>query len=133
MNKQQIESRLQELPALITEAQAAIKKTEADLKSLQETKTELEKELNDLITATKNFEQVTPELGREMENLPEILTAQHIATYLTISRRRVYELFQIKPEFGGIPNFEIGASKRVDKEDFKDWIEARKKEKSAKC
>lgn len=65
-----------------------------------------------------------------MNDLPEILTAQHIATYLGISRRRVYELFQTTPKHGGIPNFDIGASKRVEKKDFLNWIEARKGEKA---
>jgi len=65
-----------------------------------------------------------------MNDLPEILTAKHIATYLGISRRRVYELFQLRPNYGGIPNFDIGASKRVEKKDFVVWIEARKGEKS---
>lgn len=65
-----------------------------------------------------------------INDLPEILTAQNIADYLGISRRRVYELFQLKPEFGGIPNFEIGLSKRVDKKDFIGWIDAKKKEKA---
>ena len=64
--------------------------------------------------------------------LPDILTAKHIAEYLKISRRRVYELFQLQPEFGGIPNFEIGASKRVDKPDFFNWIEAQKTKKLTK-
>lgn len=64
------------------------------------------------------------------DSLPEILTAQHIADYLTISRRRVYELFQATEAAGGIANFDIGGSKRVDREDFKNWIEARKKEKA---
>lgn len=67
-----------------------------------------------------------------LETLPEILTAQHIASYLGISRRRVYELFQKSPAAGGIPNFEIGLSKRVDKQDFICWIEARKAEKEQK-
>lgn len=67
-----------------------------------------------------------------IEHLPDILTAQNIADYLTISRRRVYELFKIHPEHGGIPNFDIGFSKRVDKKDFINWIEARKQEKSLK-
>ncbi len=65
-----------------------------------------------------------------MDKLPEILTAQLIADYLGISRRRVYELFQTVPKHGGIPNFDIGASKRVEKKDFLAWIEARKNEKS---
>lgn len=78
-------------------------------------------------------EQLRPqEPEYTLETLPEILTAQHIATYLTISRRRVYELFQIKPDFGGIPNFNIGNSKRVVKEDFRAWIQSRKKEKASK-
>jgi len=64
-----------------------------------------------------------------IDDLPEILTAQQIATYLGISRRRVYELFQTVPKHGGIPNFEIGISKRVEKKDFIKWIEARKNEK----
>lgn len=66
-----------------------------------------------------------------LSELPEVLTAQNIADYLVISRRRVYELFQLKPSAGGIPNFDIGASKRVEKKDFIKWIEARKSEKAS--
>jgi hypothetical protein len=65
-----------------------------------------------------------------LESLPEVITAQHIADYLIISRRRVYELFQTLPKAGGIPNFDIGASKRVKKTDFVHWIEERKQEKA---
>lgn len=64
------------------------------------------------------------------DELPNILTAQNIADYLGISRKRVYELFQRKPTAGGIPNFEIGLSKRVEKIDFVEWINAKKKEKA---
>lgn len=64
-----------------------------------------------------------------MESLPEILTAQHISDYLGICRRRVYELFQLSPAEGGIPNFDIGLSRRVEKQDFINWIQARKQEK----
>lgn len=63
------------------------------------------------------------------DSLPDTLTAQHIAEFLSISRRRVYELFQTNVEHGGIPNFSIGTSKRVEKLDFKQWI-VRLKEKS---
>lgn len=66
----------------------------------------------------------------QIENMPDILTAQNIADYLGISRRRVYELFQLKPEHGGIPNFDIGFSKRVRKIDFIRWIDAKVQEKS---
>ncbi|MGC9935237.1 helix-turn-helix domain-containing protein [Priestia aryabhattai] len=60
------------------------------------------------------------------QKLPNILTAQHIAKYLGISRRRVYELLQMSEEAGGIRCFQIGSSKRVDKEDFLEWIEQKK-------
>lgn len=67
-----------------------------------------------------------------IETLPDILTAQHISDYLGICRRRIYELFQLKPAEGGIPNFDIGFSKRVEKEDFINWIKTRKQEKEQK-
>jgi excisionase family DNA binding protein len=60
------------------------------------------------------------------QKLPQILTAQHIAKYLGISRRRVYELLQMSEEAGGIRCFQIGLSKRVDKDDFFKWIEKKK-------
>ncbi|WP_134705136.1 helix-turn-helix domain-containing protein [Ammoniphilus sp. YIM 78166] len=63
-------------------------------------------------------------------DLPEVLTAQHIASYLHISRRRVYELFQMSEAAGGIRNFDVGNSKRVDKQDFIRWMESRKEEKA---
>lgn len=65
-----------------------------------------------------------------IDELPEILTAQNIADYLVISRGKVYELFQRFTEAGGIPNFGIGASKRVEKKDFIKWIADRKQEKA---
>lgn len=63
------------------------------------------------------------------ESLPEMLTAKHIAGVLGISRKRVYELMQIHVEHGGIPNFEIGISKRVEKADLKQWIKQKKEKK----
>lgn len=63
------------------------------------------------------------------DDLPDVLTAQHIADYEGISRRRVYELFQLKPAYGGIPNYEIGTSKRVEKTDFAEWRQVRKQAK----
>ncbi len=35
---------------------------------------------------------------RNKDELPDILTAQQIATYLGISRKKVYELLQLKDE-----------------------------------
>lgn len=66
-----------------------------------------------------------------MDELPEILTAKDISKYLRISRSSVYELFRTKVEYGGIPNIAIGLSKRVQKKDFMDWIEARKRGKAS--
>ena len=70
---------------------------------------------------------LSEELMNQEIHLPEILTAKEISDYLKISRRRVYELFLLKPEFGGIPNIAIGASKRVRKKDFIRWIEMKLK------
>lgn len=64
-----------------------------------------------------------------INDLPDILTAQHIASFLQISRRRVYELFQLRSDNGGIINFDIGFSKRVDKKDFIFWMESKKRNK----
>lgn len=69
---------------------------------------------------------------RNLDELPEILSAQLIADYLGISRSTIYTLFQIKPELGGIPNFEVGNSKRAYKKDLINWIESRKQEKKEK-
>jgi len=66
------------------------------------------------------------------DDLPDVLTAQHIADYEGISRRRVYELFQTSPDYGGIPNYEIGTSKRVEKVDFAAWKESKKAAKKEK-
>jgi hypothetical protein len=63
------------------------------------------------------------------DELPDELTAQHISDIFSISRRVVYELFQKKPEYGGIPNYEIGNSKRANKEDVRGWKESLKKKK----
>jgi hypothetical protein len=68
---------------------------------------------------------------KNLDGLPEILTASHISEYLKISRRRVYELLKMSPDHGGIPNFDIGHSKRVEKSDFIQWIHSKKQEKKA--
>jgi excisionase family DNA binding protein len=65
------------------------------------------------------------------ESLPDTLTAEHIAQFLGISRKTVYELFKLKVEHGGIPNFEIGASKRIAKADLEIWIANLKQKKSS--
>lgn len=80
----------------------------------------------------KGIQTECPPQNLTFESMPEVLTAQMIADYLHISRRRVYELFKIPPSHGGIPNYDIGISKRVDKPDFISWIEALKEKKQSK-
>lgn len=58
-----------------------------------------------------------------LAELPEILTAAHIAKYLQLSRTRVYEMCQWKESAGGIKCFKIGATIRVKKVDFERWLE----------
>lgn len=60
----------------------------------------------------------------DMEKLPAILTAQEIAEFLRIGRKRVYELMSVKPQHGGIPAFSVGRSRRVEKREFKKWLES---------
>lgn len=64
---------------------------------------------------------------KTLDAYPEMLTAQNIADYLHISRRRVYELMQIPVTQGGIPHLEIGLTKRVQKKSFVDWMERKEK------
>jgi excisionase family DNA binding protein len=64
-----------------------------------------------------------------LDTLPEILTAEHMAKYLGLSRRVIYDLMKTKPEAGGIPSFNIGYSVRAEKSDFILWIKAQKAKK----
>lgn len=66
-----------------------------------------------------------------IESLPQVLTAQHIADYLILARNTVYELFQLPPERGGIPNFRVGNSRRVMKTDLTQWIDAQRQHQDA--
>ncbi|MEK3851172.1 helix-turn-helix domain-containing protein [Paenibacillus sp. FSL R7-0340] len=65
---------------------------------------------------------------KTLKSLPDVLTSNDIAKYMSISRRTVYELLKINEDYGGIPNFSVGNSRRVMKSDFLDWIEKRKQE-----
>ncbi|OMD92748.1 helix-turn-helix domain-containing protein [Paenibacillus odorifer] len=63
-----------------------------------------------------------------IEDLPQVLTAQNIADYLTLARNTVYELFKLPPDRGGIPNFNVGKSRRVVKSDFTSWIQSQRQQ-----
>lgn len=58
-----------------------------------------------------------------MQDMPDIISAKHVAVYLQISRRRVYELLTLQPNYGGIPNFRIGSSRRICKKRFLEWLQ----------
>lgn len=67
-------------------------------------------------------------MSKRLEDLKDVLTPQDIATYLGISRRRVYEYCQLAPECGGIKSYNIGASRKIDKADLLEWKDARKRD-----
>lgn len=50
--------------------------------------------------------------------LPELLTADHIAEYMKVSKRVAYEIMEQKD----FPLIRIRRSKRVNKEDFIRWL-----------
>lgn len=64
----------------------------------------------------------------KFDELPDILSAQLIANYLGLSRSTVYSLLDVRPDSGGIPNFSIGNSRRVDKREFSVWLDQKKGE-----
>jgi len=61
------------------------------------------------------------------DKMPDEMSAQNIADIFGIDRRRVYDLFDLPLEKGGIPNYSIGNSRRADKEDVKKWRDELKK------
>jgi len=55
-------------------------------------------------------------------NLPPVLTAEDIQKYLNVSKSKAYEIFKTK----GFPTIIIGGNKRVNKDDFLNWLESQK-------
>jgi len=58
----------------------------------------------------------------KIEDLPDVITAEVLAPFLSLSKRRVYELMDINPIAGGIPCLRIGRSKRVLKVNLIKWL-----------
>jgi excisionase family DNA binding protein len=56
-----------------------------------------------------------------IEDLPDVLTAEMISKYLSLSKRRIYELMEET-----LPCIKIGRSKRVLKADLIEWLESMK-------
>jgi excisionase family DNA binding protein len=66
---------------------------------------------------------------RRIENaddLPDVCTPQVAADYLGISRGRVYEYCLLAPSANGIPSYQIGGSRKIDKTDLLKWKESQK-------
>lgn len=61
-----------------------------------------------------------------LEELPDVLTAEMLSPFLSLSKRRVYELMDINVNAGGIPCLRIGRSKRVLKTDLISWMNSNK-------
>ncbi len=61
-------------------------------------------------------------MNRKLEELPDVLTAVELSDFLSISRRRAYELMDVSQDIGGIPCLKFGKSKRVLKADLKEWL-----------
>ncbi|MGG4156890.1 MULTISPECIES: helix-turn-helix domain-containing protein [Bacteria] len=59
----------------------------------------------------------------ESQQLPELLTVEHIAQYLHVSERVAYEYME-GPDF---PLIRLRRSKRVFKNDFLEWLHEQKK------
>jgi excisionase family DNA binding protein len=55
-------------------------------------------------------------------NLPPVLNAEDIQKYLNVSKSKAYDLFKVK----GFPTIIIGGNKRVNKDDFLNWLEGQK-------
>lgn len=66
---------------------------------------------------------------KHLDELPDILTPQQVATYVGISRRRVYEYCQLTGD-AKLESFTIGASRKIEKESMLRWIETQKQKKA---
>lgn len=61
------------------------------------------------------------------DELPDVLTAEILAQFLSLSKRRIYELMDINVNAGGLPCLRIVRSKRVLKTDLIKWLENNRK------
>lgn len=61
-----------------------------------------------------------------IEDLPEVLTAEHISNHLHLTKQCIYNLMMLSLSVGGIPSFKIGRSRRTYKSDYVAWLEAKR-------
>jgi excisionase family DNA binding protein len=59
-----------------------------------------------------------------LNEMPEMLTVQHVAAYLGLSRNTVYSLYQKNKEQSGLPSFKTGNSRRIRKSALIEWVDS---------
>lgn len=57
-----------------------------------------------------------------LDEMPDNITAKHIAGHLQITPRCAYDLMKLSKEAGGIPSFRIGKPIRSKKTDYIEWL-----------
>lgn len=57
-----------------------------------------------------------------LDEMPDVITAKHIAGHLQITSRGAYNLMNLSKEAGGIPSFRIGKPIRTKKKDYIEWL-----------
>lgn len=55
------------------------------------------------------------------QDLPDVCSPQICADFLGIGRQRVYEFCRLSIERNGLPNYKIGGSRKIDKQDLLAW------------
>jgi excisionase family DNA binding protein len=76
------------------------------------------------LNQTATTSDIHPQIKyNSFKNNPNILTAKEIAEILQVSRRKAYEIMELK----SFPLVRIGRSKRVSKEKFFEWISHQEK------
>lgn len=56
-----------------------------------------------------------------------LITVAEIAKELRVHRQRVYEWLNTPASQGGLPHYQFGSTKRVDREVFNQWLKERMK------
>ena len=96
---------------------------------------QVEAENRELHAELKAIEDARRKHG-QLADMPDVLTAQEIATYLRISKQTVYDIMRKPVELGGLPSFGGSDSRRSIrclKTDFMDWLESQRAERDARA
>jgi hypothetical protein len=63
-----------------------------------------------------------PYRGMSIEEMPDVITAQHIGGHLGMSAKAAYNLLHLSPDVGGIRSFNVGKLVRAHKSDYIKWF-----------